>query len=203
MKKERTKTKILDAARDEFGRKGYVAASTNAIAVAADVAKGSIFSHFGSKAGLFTSVFFRELDRMLADLDAFDRGEGKPVFERIVDVLAWKATYAATHPEATKVLLEGLSSPPDGTSDKILSRVQDLSKMSIRRFFGDLDWDRFRPEYGREDVYRILETAANGLQSTYIKAGMDIAYLESVRGESVAFMKTVLRGMEKTDGQGV
>lgn len=203
MKKDATAARILDSALVEFARRGFAAASTNAIAANAGVAKGSVFNHFGSKANLYAAVFHRELDRMLAELDLFDGGPRAPVFERIVDVLAWKARYAAAHPEATRVLLDAFSDPPPEAAAPIASRLQDLGKTSIRRFFGDLDWDRFRPELPRENVYRILETAAAGLQATYVRAGMDLAYMESIREESIAFMKTVIRGMEKTDGQGV
>ncbi|HAQ56886.1 MAG TPA: hypothetical protein DCR44_05770 [Acholeplasmatales bacterium] len=203
MKKELTAEKILDAALTEFAERGFRAASTNRIAALADVAKGSVFQRFGSKALLFGALFTRELDRMLEELDNFDATVDAPVFERIVDVLAWKARYAAGHPEATKILLEAFSAPPAGVGETIATRVRDLSQMSIRRFFGELDWSRFRPELTKEDVYRILETAANGLQATYVRAGIDVRYMESIRNDSVAFMKTVVRGMEKQDGQGV
>ncbi len=203
MKKAMTSEKILDAALVEIAERGYEAASTNRIAAVAGVAKGSIFQHFGSKANLYLTLFVRELDRMLEELDRFDATADAPVFERIVDVLAWKARYAAGHPEATKLLLEAFSAPPDGCADAIRGRAADLAKVSIRRFFGELDWSRFRPELSREQVYRILETAANGLQATYVRAGIDVRYMESIRNDSIAFMKTVIRGMEQQDGQGV
>jgi len=203
MKKELTAEKILDAALSEFADRGYEAASTNRIAVLADVSKGSVFQRFGSKANLYLALFTRELDRMLEELDRFDATADGPVFERIVDVLAWKARYAAGHPQATKILLEAFSAPPEGCAERIRTRAADLAKVSVRRFFGELDWSRFRPELAKEDVYRILETAANGLQATYVRAGIDVRYMESIRNDSVFFMKTVIRGMEKQDGQGV
>jgi AcrR family transcriptional regulator len=47
-----TKQRIIDAARRLFMDKGYTATSTADLAVAADVAEGSIFYHFGSKRAL-------------------------------------------------------------------------------------------------------------------------------------------------------
>lgn len=201
MGRDDTGNRILRAALAEFARHGYSGASTNAIAVAAGVAKGSVFSHFRSKAKLYAAVFHAELDRMLDELDRFDAGPKAPVFERIVDVLSWKARYAANHPEATRVLLDAFADPPPEAAEAIASRLLDLGKTSVRRFFGDLDWNRFLPELTREDIYRTLETAAAGLQAAYVRPGMDLHTMESIRDQSVAFMKTVVRGMEKHDGQ--
>jgi AcrR family transcriptional regulator len=48
----KTKQRIIAAARTLFMDKGYAATSTADLAVAADVAEGSIFYHFGSKRAL-------------------------------------------------------------------------------------------------------------------------------------------------------
>jgi AcrR family transcriptional regulator len=48
--------KILEAAVSVFSRKGYHPASVDEIALAAGVAKGSIYYHFRGKSELFTAV---------------------------------------------------------------------------------------------------------------------------------------------------
>ncbi len=56
---------ILDAAAGLIGGSGYAAASTRAIAAAADVPLSLVHYHFGSRGGLLTSVLERENDRLL------------------------------------------------------------------------------------------------------------------------------------------
>jgi AcrR family transcriptional regulator len=51
-----TKQRIINAARRLFMDKGYAATSTADLAVAADVAEGSIFYHFGSKRRLLDAL---------------------------------------------------------------------------------------------------------------------------------------------------
>ncbi len=51
-----TKQRIIDAARLLFMEKGYAATSTADLAMAADVAEGSIFYHFGSKRTLLEAL---------------------------------------------------------------------------------------------------------------------------------------------------
>ena len=57
-----------------------------------------------------------------------------------------------------------------------------------------IDWASDEFDWGRLSA---------GLQATYVRAGIDVRYMESIRNDSVAFMKTVVRGMERHDGQGV
>ena len=50
---EAKKSKILDAAVDEFSRHGFRQASVNRMVEQIGIAKGSLFQYFGSKEGLF------------------------------------------------------------------------------------------------------------------------------------------------------
>lgn len=53
---EATRSAILRAAGDLFGRHGYAATSVDEIAAAAGVAKGAVYHHFASKEQLFEPV---------------------------------------------------------------------------------------------------------------------------------------------------
>jgi AcrR family transcriptional regulator len=53
---EATRSAILRAASDLFGRQGYAATSVDEIAAAAGVAKGAVYHHFASKERLFEPV---------------------------------------------------------------------------------------------------------------------------------------------------
>ncbi|MDH4123059.1 MAG: TetR/AcrR family transcriptional regulator [Thermoplasmata archaeon] len=54
---DRTREKILDAALDVFGRRGYTGATTREIASKAKVNEVTLFRKFGSKKSLFLAVF--------------------------------------------------------------------------------------------------------------------------------------------------
>ena len=61
---------ILDAARLEFAAHGFAAASNRSVAARSGLAHTAIYNHFGSKAGLFTAVFFDVQDLLMAELAA-------------------------------------------------------------------------------------------------------------------------------------
>jgi AcrR family transcriptional regulator len=53
---EATRSAIVNAASDLFGRQGYAVTSVDEIAAAARVAKGAVYHHFASKERLFETV---------------------------------------------------------------------------------------------------------------------------------------------------
>jgi AcrR family transcriptional regulator len=77
-----TRQRIIAAARALFMDKGYAATSTADLAVAADVAEGSIFYHFGSKRALLEAlgkIYAEDMVKAMmgdaADYDALDPGD--------------------------------------------------------------------------------------------------------------------------------
>jgi len=67
---EAKRTQIIEAAMQHFAQHGYHAARVGDIAAVLDIAKGSIFQHFGSKDGLFFEVYKRAVQSFPKYLDA-------------------------------------------------------------------------------------------------------------------------------------
>src|SRR5260370_42162903 len=67
---EAKRTQIIEAAMQHFAQHGYHAARGGDIAAVLDIAKGSIFQHFGSKDGLFFEVYKRAIRSFPKYLDA-------------------------------------------------------------------------------------------------------------------------------------
>jgi AcrR family transcriptional regulator len=59
-----TRRKLLEAAREEFQRRGFSGGRVDDIARAASVNKRLIYAHFGSKAGLFEAVLADNVARV-------------------------------------------------------------------------------------------------------------------------------------------
>jgi len=189
--------RILQVAKEEFGIHGYKLASTNAIYPKAKVSKGLIFKTFGSKAGLFYVIFETALDSMISELNKLDTSKYADIFDKIVSIIMWKLEYSKLHPHDTSIMLEAVGKPPKGLEAKIGAHLQDLTKLSIRYFFDDIPMEKIRDDFSKADVMNYLEYAISGLQAKYINQELSIEYMNSIRDESIRFLKTVLRGMEK------
>jgi AcrR family transcriptional regulator len=125
-RREATTGALLDAARRQFAREGYVATSLDAVVAEAGVTKGALYHHFAGKRELFRAVFDREqaaLARALAEAfarepDPWDGLQAacrafldaalEPELQRIVLVDSFSALGFAAVREAEAGLLEGL-----------------------------------------------------------------------------------------------
>ena len=70
---------LLGFARESFGARGYAETSLEAVASEAQMTKGAVYHHFGSKAALFEAVFRVEHRRMIALVIAKSRGAADPI----------------------------------------------------------------------------------------------------------------------------
>jgi AcrR family transcriptional regulator len=66
--KARTRERLIDAADEAFLAHGFHGTSVDAIAEAASLTTGAVYSSFAGKADLFLAVFDRRLDLRLAEL---------------------------------------------------------------------------------------------------------------------------------------
>ncbi|MEV6752994.1 TetR/AcrR family transcriptional regulator [Streptomyces sp. NPDC051214] len=65
---------ILDAAAEEFGRKGYARGSTAEVASRAGITKPMIYEYFGSKDGLYLTCLERAGTRLVAAVSSAQEG---------------------------------------------------------------------------------------------------------------------------------
>ena len=69
-KRENTRARILQAAWQLFRQQGYQHTSTRAIAQAAGVADGTVFSHFNTKLDMLKAGILVQIEQVVADADA-------------------------------------------------------------------------------------------------------------------------------------
>ncbi|MEV6317939.1 TetR/AcrR family transcriptional regulator [Streptomyces sp. NPDC051776] len=99
-----TRRKILDAARDLFARQGIDATSTEALLKAAGVSRGAMYHHFASREDLVAAVYEEEAAAAIAR--AADRvPDDATALERLVaGSLAWLEE--VSRPEVARIVVE-------------------------------------------------------------------------------------------------
>ncbi|MGH7935276.1 MAG: TetR/AcrR family transcriptional regulator [Candidatus Binataceae bacterium] len=65
--RQRTRSRIIRAARALFARKGFAATTTQEIAIKADIGTGTLFNYASTKEDLLLLVFREEMDVVVAD----------------------------------------------------------------------------------------------------------------------------------------
>ena len=143
---------ILAAAMDEFGRSGYKAASTNAIARQASVAKGLLFHYFDSKQTLYNAcvtqaaaLFTREMYMRIPSTET-------DLFKRINALTLHKAAYFRQHISHARLLGTEFLENAAQTG----SFWQDYYVAFTYLMYRDVDTSRFRPDYGPNEIFRFV-----------------------------------------------
>src|SRR3954467_6925269 len=89
-----TQRRLLDAAREVFGRRGYGSASLEEIAEEAGFSRGALYHHFDSKEALFLDLLDERLTERMRHIErAFEDAE--PTTEATVEQARLAANDAA------------------------------------------------------------------------------------------------------------
>src|SRR3954454_9514819 len=101
-RKAETRSRLIGAAADLFGRKGFHAVSAEAVADAADRTTGALYNHFGGKDGLLLALVEQWLSesaaRILVGVEEASDLDGR------LRAL-WSDSMVASHPDADLWLL--------------------------------------------------------------------------------------------------
>jgi TetR/AcrR family transcriptional regulator len=165
---------IADAALRAFAERGYQGTKVEDVATELGISKGSIFQHFGSKAGLFLAAFRKAVEALPAWLDAPEdvKAEGFwPVLvywlertEHLVDEdwapyrVTLIGTYGTDLTLRTEINRFMISEDPYGTLEFV--------EFGIAR--GDL-----RPELDVEMAASMLDWMAGGFQDALVSKELD------------------------------
>jgi AcrR family transcriptional regulator len=196
-KKEITYQKILESGLIEFGKYGYKLASTNNIYKTANTSKGTIFTYFKTKADLYYEVFKYYIKRFVERIDKVDLSGMDDVIDKIVHISLWKYEYFKNNQLEYNLFIEALMQPPKEISQKILSHLDMLTKLSLTSFFNEIDMTNISSEYTKQEVINYISLAMEGLKSEILKETITIDDFSEVKEKSIKFIKTLLKGMEK------
>ncbi|MFZ2447960.1 MAG: TetR/AcrR family transcriptional regulator [Syntrophobacteraceae bacterium] len=104
---ESKKSKILDAAVDEFSLHGFRQASVNRMVDRIGIAKGSLFQYFGSKEGLFQVIFHYAVELVRQSLRQVKRETAEAdFFERIRESTLAGIQFIKRHPRVYRIYLK-------------------------------------------------------------------------------------------------
>lgn len=111
-KSQRTRIRILQAAEDVFGNRGYFAASISDITRLANIAQGTFYLHFPSKLGVFIELFDQLGHDMRATLHLATAEAPSRLATERAGIKAFLG-FAADHPRLFRIAREAEFVVPD------------------------------------------------------------------------------------------
>ncbi len=127
------KSKILDAAVEEFARHGFRQASVNRMVERVGIAKGSLFQYFGSKEGLFRVIFDYAVELVRQSLrEVKKETSGADFFERIKASLLAGIRFIERHPRVYRIYLKMIFQEDFPLRTEFLQQVHLFSAEYLR-----------------------------------------------------------------------
>ena len=132
------KSKILDAAVDEFSLHGFRQASVNRMVDRIGIAKGSLFQYFGSKEGLFKVIFNYAVDLVRQTLRQVKREtSGQDFFTRIRESTLAGIRFIKRHPRVYRIYLKMIFQEDFPLRAEFLQQVHLFSAEYLRPIVED------------------------------------------------------------------
>lgn len=131
------KRRVFEAAIKEFASKGFNGANVNAIAKAAGISIGSMYSYFESKEDLFLSVMDHCLEMMYKLLSGVDTTKG--VVSAFEEMLRLARSSAKENPEMHQIYLDCSSQSLRDLSERISDHAEAVT---VRLYREILSYDK-------------------------------------------------------------
>jgi len=103
-----SRTQLLDAAEEVFGRKGYHETTLKEVAELAEFSVGSVYSFFENKDDLFRQIFLRRGEEFTAASAHLLTGEGSAL-ERLHQLVDFEVGFFRDHPHFGRLYLRSSS----------------------------------------------------------------------------------------------
>lgn len=159
---DQRRERLLAAATEQFGTRGYAEASLREIAKGAGVTTPVLYDHFASKAELYAAVAWQQADQFLACWSSPVKGAPEEVFRTILDrIFGW----IEANPHGSRIFFA------DAPSDPLVAETQtallDRAAAAGARFFAASPALKHPEGLSRAQadaaVARLAMSAVNGL----------------------------------------
>lgn len=174
---ERTMRKILDAAREEFGERGFAESSIVGITQRAGVALGTFYTYFESKEGLFQALV-RDMSAQVRDTVGPVLGEGKDGLDSERLALAAFLKFAREHRDIYRIIDESEFVQPEV--------YREHYETTATRIAARLGTARDKGEIGGSFSDGELDILAWGMMGANVFLGLRFAVWDGANPEKVA-----------------
>jgi AcrR family transcriptional regulator len=186
---ERTLRKILDAALEEFGERGFSEGSIVGITQRAKVALGTFYTYFDSKEAVFKALV-SDMSSRVRDQVAPALGAGGPMLEAEGQALESYLEFARSHKQVYRIVDEAEFVDPEG--------FERHYRTVAARIAARLDAGKAKGEVVKSERPLSSEVEAWALMGMNVFLGLRFAVWGKERAEEVAGIanRLIRRGLQ-------
>lgn len=160
-KSQQSKEKILRAAIDEFGKKGYAGASLNTLLSSNGISKGVVYHHFKNKDQLYlecVSACFKWLMAFLSEIEC--KGTAAEILH---DYFETRGIFFRNHPILERVFYDAILQPPPNLVQEITKIRADFDAFNRNLFTAILGGLNLRDGVSEEEGLYYFNLMQNAL----------------------------------------
>lgn len=165
-----TRERIIKAAMQEFGTKGYAGTTLNAICSEGGISKGLFYHNFSGKNALYLVCVSQCFTSLMAYL------REKAEIENLQICMELRFRYFAEHPLCARIFFEAVLQPPEELADKIRDCKREFDAFNKKIYQSVLSGLTLRQgitEADALDYYEMMQEMFNGYYSSPAYAGKD------------------------------
>ncbi len=168
------KNEIIQVCIEEFGARGYSAASTNQIIERAGISKGILFHYFGSKKHLYLFIVNHIASFFIQLLEEnIQRVQEEDFFERIKQVIMVQLTIFSPYPIEYRMLMKAFSEPPvelkKEMQEMYLSMYRSFNVLNTTFYSRYMEPSKLRKNINLEQAVELINILFDQLTQKYIK----------------------------------
>lgn len=182
-KTNRTRERILTAALEEFGTKGYSEATMGEICSKHHIAKGLLYHNFASKEALYLACVSRCFDAVMEYLQQHSQGV------ELGGYMESRFRFFSTHPRYARIFFEAVLQPPETLKEEIKvckAPFDAYNRAVYRKALAHMTLRQGVTEQDALEYYEIMQEMFNGYFSSSAYAGKDLGFLGSQHENQLA-----------------
>ena len=154
--------RILNAAINEFAKKGFKNASTNEIVKEAGISKGLIFHYFKNKKQLYLFLYDYLMEIMKEEYFQKPWINEKDILEKLRMASLTKLELFRKYPLIFKFFLTAYSETDDEVRDEVANRNQKLTEINLPRVYDNVDLSNVRDGVDHQKAINLIVWALEG-----------------------------------------
>lgn len=204
-KTQRTRERILSAALEEFGEKGYEGASINTICSESQVPKGLIYHNFKNKDDLYLKCVERCYSQMTEYLRSHEQA-CHDAREDMKALLVLRQKFFSDHPHHAGLFFHSLLQPPKHLLAQIKEARQNFDTFCVERYrnmLGVLSLRDGITEKMAMEYFSVFLEMFNGYFQSKAEQGGDYkALMEAHEQKLSEFLDMALYGIAEQNVEG-
>lgn len=204
---EQEQEAILAVCIEEFARKGYSKASTNAIVERAGIPKGTLFYYFGSKKDLFLYVLDHAIESYTAEFNRMAGELPSDLFERLLARGEIRMRFAIQQPLLYQLFFSAFLDTPEELRAAMASRYSAYAAASARLLKDGLDCSSLRPGIEVDKAIQLTSLVLEGIYArfhgNFRQSGPEAALqlVQSLREEVREYFSLLKSGLYRKESQ--